>query len=89
MNVIGVLKGTGEGRSILLNGHTDTVGINGMDIEPLNPICEDGKVYERGSLDMKSGLAAMIIAVRSIINSGLKAKGDVISRRQAIGQFAL
>lgn len=78
VNVIGVLKGTGEGRSILLNGHTDTVGINGMDIEPLNPICEDGKVYGRGSLDMKSGLAAMIIAVRSIIHSGLKAKGDVI-----------
>lgn len=78
VNVIGKLKGTGEGNSLILNGHTDTVAINGMDIEPLNPIYKDGKVYGRGSLDMKSGLAAMIIAAKSIINSSLKLKGDVI-----------
>jgi len=76
-NVIGVLKGSGGGRAIMLNGHTDTVSISGMDIEPLNPVFKDGKVYGRGSFDMKSGLAAIIIAAKSIIDSGLKPKGDV------------
>ena len=78
VNVIGVLKGSGEGKSIMLNGHTDTVGISGMDIEPLNPLFKDGKVYGRGSFDMKSGLGAMLIAVKSIKDAGLKPKGDVI-----------
>ncbi|MCJ7833491.1 MAG: ArgE/DapE family deacylase, partial [Deltaproteobacteria bacterium] len=78
MNVVGVLKGSGEGRSIMLNGHTDTVGITGMDIEPLNPVFRDGKVYGRGSFDMKAGLAAMMIAVKAIIEAGLRPRGDVI-----------
>jgi len=77
-NVIGILKGKGNGRSLMLNGHTDTVGINGMDIKPLNPKYEDGKVYGRGSLDMKGGLAAMIIAAETIVNSRFKLKGDII-----------
>lgn len=78
VNVIGILKGSGGGRTIILNGHTDTVSISGMDIEPLNPVFQDGKVYGRGSLDMKSGLAAMIIAVKSLVDSGLKPRGDVV-----------
>lgn len=76
-NVLGILRGLGGGKSLLLNGHTDTVGIEGME-EPLNPKFYHGKVYGRGALDMKSGLAAMIIAIRSIINSQVKLKGDVI-----------
>jgi acetylornithine deacetylase len=78
VNVIGVLKGSGEGKSLMLNGHTDTVGITRMDIEPLNPLFRDGKVYGRGSFDMKGGLASMIIAVKTFIESGLRPKGDVI-----------
>ena len=78
VNVIGVLKGSGEGKSLMLNGHTDTVGITRMDIEPLNPVFRDGKVYGRGSFDMKGGLAAMMIAVKAIIDAGLRPKGDVI-----------
>jgi acetylornithine deacetylase len=66
VNVIGVLKGRDEGKSLMLNGHTDTVGITRMDIEPLNPVFRDGKVYGRGSFDMKGGLAAMMIAVRPL-----------------------
>jgi len=76
-NVIGILKGKGNGRSLMLNGHTDTVGINGMNIKPLNPKYEDDKVYGRGSLDMKGGLAAMIMATETIVNSGIKLKGDI------------
>ena len=76
--MIGVLKGNGEGKTLMLNGHTDTVGITGMDIEPLDPLFRDGKVYGRGSFDMKGGLAAMIMAVKAIIDVGLKPRGDVI-----------
>lgn len=78
VNVIGVLKGRDEGKSLMLNGHADTVGITRMDIEPLNPVFKDGKVYGRGSFDMKGGLGAMIIAVKSIVDAGVKLKGDVI-----------
>ena len=77
-NVIGLLKGTGEGKSIMLNGHIDTVSIDGMNIEPLNPKVEHGKVYGRGALDMKSSLAAMIMAAKSVVESGMKLKGDVL-----------
>ncbi len=78
VNVIGVLPGSGEGQSLMLNGHTDTVGITRMDIEPLNPVFKNGRVYGRGSFDMKGGLAAMILAVKAVIDAGLKPKGDVI-----------
>ncbi|MHA1934910.1 MAG: ArgE/DapE family deacylase [Candidatus Thorarchaeota archaeon] len=77
-NVIGILRGTGDGRTLMLNGHTDTVSIKGMDIEPLEPKYSDGRVYGRGSCDMKGSLSAMVMAAESIIKSGQKLTGDVI-----------
>jgi acetylornithine deacetylase len=78
INVIGILRGYDNGKSLMLNGHMDTVGINDMKIEPFYPKYENGKVYGRGSIDMKSGLSAMLIAINTIINSGIKLKGNVI-----------
>lgn len=78
MNVIGILKGAGGGQCLMLNGHTDTVSIQGMCIDPLTPEYKDGRVYGRGSLDMKAGLAAMITATRAVIDSGARLKGDLI-----------
>lgn len=77
-NVIGILKGTENHRTLMLNGHLDTVHIKGMEIEPLNPIYKDGKVYGRGSYDMKGGLVAMIMAIETIVNSNQYPKGDVM-----------
>lgn len=77
-NVIGILKGKGGGKSLLLNGHLDTVGTIGMKIDPFDPKFEDGKVYGRGSMDMKSGVAAMIMAVKSIRDAGIELSGDVL-----------
>ena len=77
-NIIGILKGTGGGKSVMLNGHIDTVGTAGMDIDPLLPSFEGGKVYGRGSFDMKGGVAAMVEAVHAIVGSGMKLRGDVI-----------
>jgi acetylornithine deacetylase len=68
-NVIGVLDGRRPGRSLMLCGHTDTVGVAGM-TRPFDPVSRDGRVYGRGSQDMKSGVAAMIDAARVIVEGG-------------------
>lgn len=78
LNAIGVLKGTGGGRSLMLNGHIDTVGIEGMTIDPLDPVLSGGRLYGRGSFDMKGGVAAMIEAVHAVVDSGTRPKGDVV-----------
>ncbi len=77
-SVVGVIKGSGEGKSIMLNGHIDTVGIANMDIDALNPKIEEGKLYGRGSEDMKSGVAAIIAAARGLLASNAELKGDVV-----------
>ncbi len=80
-NVVAVLKGTGGGKSLLLNGHTDTVPNGPLDswqFDPLSAEISNGRLYGRGSSDMKSGVAAIIMAVKSIMESGRKLKGDVI-----------
>ena len=75
---IGILRGTGGGKSLMFNGHIDTVGIIDMDIDPFGGEFKEGKVYGRGSMDMKSGVAAMIQATKAIAESGQQLKGDII-----------
>lgn len=76
-NAVGVLKGLGKPR-LLLNGHTDTVGIEHMEISPLEPVIKEGKLFGRGSHDMKGGLAAILAAAKAVVDSGIKLKGDLI-----------
>jgi acetylornithine deacetylase len=71
-NVIGVLDGDAPGRSLMLCGHVDTVGVEGM-TAPFTPVQRDGRLYGRGSQDMKSGVAAMIDAARVLAAGGLAA----------------
>lgn len=68
-NVVGTLEGRSPGRSLMYCGHIDTVGISGM-TRPFDPAERDGRIYGRGSQDMKSGVAAMIGAARVIAESG-------------------
>jgi acetylornithine deacetylase/succinyl-diaminopimelate desuccinylase family protein len=75
-NVVGVLQGTEAGPSVMLCGHIDTVGVEGMR-DPFNPVERDGRMYGRGAQDMKGGVAAMIDAVRVAAERGFKA-GRVI-----------
>jgi acetylornithine deacetylase len=77
-NVIGVLKGSGGGPTLMLNGHMDTVGIDYMEIDPLNPHVRDGKLYGRGSCDMKGGLAAILSAAKALVDSGTELRGDLV-----------
>jgi len=76
-NIVGILKGSGSGRSLMLNGHTDTVGVEGMD-EPFSGDIRNGKLYGRGSQDMKGSLAAMLGAAKAIRDAQIPLSGDLI-----------
>jgi acetylornithine deacetylase len=77
-NVIGVLEGRTAGRTLMLCGHTDTVGVAGM-TDPFTPRVRDGRLYGRGSQDMKGGVAAMIAAAGVIAERGLPSGRLVIA----------
>ena len=80
-NVVGVHRGKGDGRSLLLNGHVDVVppgAVAKWKHGPWSGDIEDGLLYGRGAVDMKAGLAAMILAVDCVQSAGLRLKGDVI-----------
>ena len=64
-NVIGVLDTGTPGPSLMFCGHTDTVGVEGM-AAPFDPVIREGRLFGRGSQDMKAGVAAMIDAARMV-----------------------
>jgi acetylornithine deacetylase len=84
-NVIGVARGSGGGRSLLLNGHTDTVGHEGYG-RPLEPRVEGDRLYGRGGFDMKGGTAAALWACARAAELGLA--GDVVVAAVCDEEFA-
>jgi acetylornithine deacetylase/succinyl-diaminopimelate desuccinylase-like protein len=76
-NIVGLLNGRAPGRTLMLCGHTDTVGVDGM-TNPFGAEIRDGKLYGRGAQDMKGGLAAMIGAARRIVEGGGLEKGRLL-----------
>ena len=74
-SVVAVARGTGGGRSLILNGHLDTVGVAGMD-DPFRPRVKAGRMYGRGTGDMKASVAAMMTALASARTMALR--GDVV-----------
>ena len=80
-NVVGVRRGTGGGRSLLFNGHVDVIPPGPMDkwsCSPWSGEIRDNRLYGRGASDMKSGLAAMTMAMDALIRAGVDLKGDVL-----------
>ena len=80
-DVVGTLRGTGGGRSLILNGHIDTMPFDHIEewvTHPLEPKIIDGKLYGRGACDMKGGLCAALSALYVLQERGVKLKGDVI-----------
>lgn len=80
-NVAGVLKGSGGGRSLLIDCHIDIVPIGNRNLwkhDPLGGAIEDGKLFGRGAVDMKAGHAGTIMAIDCIRKAGIKLKGDLI-----------
>jgi len=78
VNVVGILKGSGGGRSLLLNAHMDTVGIDGMIHDPFGAEIREGRLYGRGAQDMKGSIAAMMGAVKSLVDADADLAGDLL-----------
>jgi acetylornithine deacetylase len=77
-SVVARLAGTGGGRNLMLNAHCDTVDTAGM-AEPFSGAIREGKVFGRGSYDMKGSLAACMGAAQAIAASGTRRlRGDII-----------
>lgn len=77
-NQAAVLKGSGEGRSMLLTGHVDVVPAgSGWTVDPFSGDRKEGVIYGRGAVDMKGGIAAMVMAVEAVVKAGYRMKGDV------------
>ncbi|MBN1333972.1 MAG: ArgE/DapE family deacylase [Synergistales bacterium] len=79
VNVTGILRGSGGGKTLLLNGHSDTVDTLNMEIDPFDPVVREGKVYGRGSLDMKGGISSILAALRAVVKEKCPLKGDVVA----------
>ncbi len=76
-SLVAIARGTGGGRSLMLNGHLDTVSLAGYEGNPLDPQIRDGRMYGRGTFDMKGGIAAMMVAAARATADG-RLRGDVI-----------
>lgn len=81
VNHVAVLKGAGGGRSLLINGHVDTVAPFKADCwstgSPWTPVVRDGRLYGLGSTDMKSGLVSAALAASALVAAGIRLKGEL------------
>lgn len=77
-NVIVILPGKSNGKSLILNGHMDTVGTSGMTTRPFTTAIERGRIHGRGTCDMKGSLAAMMSTLLTLAKSKQKRRGDVL-----------
>ena len=76
-----VLRGSGGGRSIMLNGHIDAVDVEPRDAWTSDPFVlaeRDGYLYGRGANDMKGGIAGLVIALEALHRRGVRLAGDVV-----------
>jgi acetylornithine deacetylase len=87
LSTVGTLHGSGGGKSLMLNGHIDTVGVEHMPNPFSGDIC-DGKLYGRGAYDMKGSVAAMLAAVKSLRDTGVLLKGDLLLAAVADEEYA-
>ena len=87
VNVVGIRRGRGRGRSLLWNAHLDTVGVRGM-AEPFSAAIRDGRLYGRGSQDMKGSLAAMLAAVKALNDAEVELAGDLLVTGVADEEYA-
>ena len=79
-NVIAILRGTGGGQNLMLNGHLDTDPACGdWTYDPWDPVIFDGnKLNGLGTTNMKTGDAAMVETMLAIRDTGIKLKGDIL-----------
>ena len=85
-SIVGIARGSGGGRSLMFNGHIDTVSTASYDGDALSPVIRDGKLFGRGSFDMKSGVAAMMVAAARAKAKGVR--GDILVACVADEEYA-
>ncbi len=79
VNAIGTWRGAGGGKSLLFNGHLDTnPATEGWTVDPWGGLVDDKFIYGIGVSNMKAGDAAYFCAVKTLIDAGVKLRGDVI-----------
>ena len=71
--ILGILQGKKEGPVLVFNGHTDTHPVQNYRGDPYSAHIQDGKLFGRGSVDMKGGLAAMVCGAKRLAGRGLEA----------------
>ncbi len=86
-SVVGRLRGSAPGRTLMLNAHIDTVDVEGMDA-PFSGDIHAGRLYGRGSYDMKGGLAAMMAAVKALADAGCPHGGEILLAGVADEEYA-
>ena len=84
-SVVAIKRGTGAGRSLMLNAHLDTVGVTGYDGDPFSGMRQAGRLHGRGALDTKGGLAAVLVAAQRATLSPLA--GDLLVTLVADEEF--
>ena len=79
-HVVGIRRGAGNGRSLMLQGHTDTVDNGDPALWTRNPSGEvvGDRIYGRGAADMKSGVATYIAVLDVLDDLGVKLEGDLV-----------
>ncbi|KWR70624.1 acetylornithine deacetylase [Arthrobacter sp. W1] len=85
-SVVAIARGSGGGKTLMFNGHLDTVTLAGYDGDPLEPRIENGCMFGRGTFDMKAGIAAMMIAAAEA--AALPHRGDIIVALVADEEYA-
>lgn len=87
ISVAGMFRGAGGGRSLMLNAHTDTVGVEGMQ-DPFSARIDGGRMVGRGAYDMKGSLAACMAAVKALRDASLSLRGDLLLAAVADEEYA-
>lgn len=86
-SVLARLRGEGRGRSLLFHAHLDTVGVEQME-DPFSGTVAQGRLYGRGSYDMKGGLAACMAALKALAQGESRLAGDVLLAAVADEEYA-
>ncbi len=80
-NVHATVKGENPGPAIVLNGHMDVVPAQqtGWKTDPFKPRVRSGRIYGRGSADMKGSDACMLYSIKALIETGIPFNGSITS----------